>query len=194
MKKTALAIACALSVTVTAYAQTPPAPPATATPPAATDPAAGANPAPAGAQQAPVPAARGPALALALEAAQVAIETCTAKEQKIGVSVVDSAGVLKALLATDGASPRGVQSSTNKAKTALEFKAPTSQLAEQIKTDKTLADKIAANPNLNARAGGVLLKVNDEIIGAIGVGGARGSEKDEECALAGIQKIQTRLQ
>lgn len=193
MNKTALVIACALSATVTAYAQTPVAPPATATPPAATAPAVGTNPAPAGAQQAPVPAARGPALALALEAAQVAIETCTAKEQKIGVSVVDSAGVLKALLATDGASPRGVQSSTNKAKTALEFKAPTSQLAEQSKTDKALADKIAANPNLNARAGGVLLKVNDEVIGAIGVGGARGSEKDEECALAGIQKVQARL-
>lgn len=194
MNKTALAIACALFATVTVYAQTPVAPPATATPPAATAPAVGANPAPAGAQQAPVPAARSPALALALEAAQVAIETCTAKEQKIGVSVVDSAGVLKALLATDGASPRGVQSSTNKAKTALEFKAPTSQLAEQIKTDKALADKIAANPNWNARAGGVLLKVNEEVIGAIGVGGAIGSEKDEECALAGIQKIQTRLQ
>lgn len=195
MNKTALAVTLAFSATVTAYAQTPAAPPATATPPAATapSPTPGATPAPAGAQQAPVPAARGPALALALEAAQVAIETCTAKEQKIGVSVVDSAGVLKALLATDGASPRGVQSSTNKAKTALEFKAPTSQLAEQIKYDKDLADKIAANPNWNARAGGVLLKVNDEVIGAIGVGGARGSEKDEECALAGIQKVQTRL-
>lgn len=193
MNKTALAMTLAFCATVTAYAQTPAAPPATATPPAATAPAAAPDPAPAGAQQAPVPAAQGPALALALEAAQVAIETCTAKEQKIGVSVVDSAGVLKALLATDGASPRGVQSSTNKAKTALEFKAPASQLAEQIKTDKDLADKIAANPNLNARAGGVLLKVNEEVIGAIGVGGARGSEKDEECALAGIQKVQARL-
>jgi uncharacterized protein GlcG (DUF336 family) len=107
--------------------------------------------------------------------------------------VVDSAGVLKVLLAADGASPRGVQSSTNKAVTALTFNAATSQLGEQSKVDKALADKIAANPNFNARAGGVLLKSGAEVIGAIGVGGARGSENDEACALAGIQQVQARL-
>lgn len=140
-----------------------------------------------------VPPARGPALDLALEAAQAAIDTCKAREQKAAVSVVDSAGVLKALLATDGASPRGVSSSTAKAVTALTFKAPTSQLAERVKNDKELADRIAANTAYNARAGGVLLSVGDEIVGAIGVGGARGSDVDEACALAGVQKIQGRL-
>jgi uncharacterized protein GlcG (DUF336 family) len=39
----------------------------------------------------------------------------------------------------------------------------------------------------------VLLKVGDEVIGAIGVGGAKGSEKDEACAVAGLQKIKGRL-
>jgi uncharacterized protein GlcG (DUF336 family) len=172
MKKIAFALALALPQL--GAAQTPATAPPTPTP-------------------VPIPAARGPALELALEAARVAIDTCTGLEQKIGVSVVDSAGVLKVLLATDGASPRGVQSSTNKALTALAFKTATSQLNELIKTDKELADKVAANTNYNSRAGGVLLKVNDEIIGAVGVGGARGSEKDEACALAGIQKIQSRL-
>jgi len=156
----------------------------------AADPAPAA---PAATQPAPVPAARGPALDLAVEAALEAIKTCTAIEQKVAVSVVDSAGVLKVLLASDGAAPRGVQSGNNKAVTALAFKTATSQIAEQVKTDKELADKIAANPNYAARAGGVLIKVNDEIIGAIGVGGARGSEKDEACALAGLQKVQARL-
>lgn len=142
---------------------------------------------------APQPPARGPALDLALEAAQVAIDTCKAREQKAAVSVVDSAGVLKVLLATDGASPRGVSSSTAKAVTALTFKAPTSQLAERIKSDKELADKIAANTAFNARAGGVLLVVDGEVIGAVGVGGARGSDVDEACGLAGVQKVQARL-
>jgi uncharacterized protein GlcG (DUF336 family) len=141
----------------------------------------------------PAPPARGPSLELALEAAKLAIETCTAREQKIGVTVIDSGGVQRVLLATDGASPRGVASSTNKALTALNFKAATSQLNEQIKTDKTLADAIAANSSFNSRAGGVLIKVGDEIIGAIGVGGARGSEVDEACALAGLEKVQSRL-
>jgi hypothetical protein len=47
--------------------------------------------------------------------------------------------------------------------------------------------------NYLARAGAVLIKVNDEIIGVIGVGGARGSDKDEQYALAGLQKVQARL-
>jgi len=138
-----------------------------------------------------VPAAKGPAVELAIEAARVAIETCAADGgQKIGASVVDSAGVLKVLIAADGTSPRGVTSSTNKAVTALTFKTNTGKLFEQIKTDKALADNVAANTSLNARPGGVLIKVGDEIIGAIGVGGGR---TDEPCALAGLQKIQSRL-
>src|ERR1700719_624652 len=67
------------------------------------------------------PAARGPSLKLALEAAQKALDTCKGLDQKIGVTVVDSSGVLKVVLATDGASTRGVASSTNKALTALAF-------------------------------------------------------------------------
>jgi uncharacterized protein GlcG (DUF336 family) len=143
---------------------------------------------------APQPPARGPAFDLALEAARTALDVCKEKGFNTGVSVVDSAGVLKVLLAADGTSPRGVQSSTNKAVTALTFKVATSQLGERGKIDTALAEKIAANANFNNRAGGVLLKVGDTIIGAIGVGGARGSENDEACALAGIQKVQSRLQ
>jgi uncharacterized protein GlcG (DUF336 family) len=147
----------------------------------------------AAAQPAPQPAARGPALDLALEAAREALDVCTAKGFNVGVSVIDSGGVAKVVLAKDGASPRGVASSTNKAVTSLTFKAATSQLGEQIKTDTQLAEKINASPNFNARAGGVLLKVGNEVIGAIGVGGARGSENDEACALAGIEKIKGKL-
>lgn len=139
------------------------------------------------------PAARGPSLKVALVAAQKALETCKGLEQKVGVTVVDSAGVPKVVLATDGASPRGVASSTNKALTALAFGAATSDLGERAKTDADLAAKVAANASYNTRAGGVLLRVGDQVIGAIGVGGAKGSEKDEACALAGVQKVRSRL-
>ncbi|MFP5391249.1 MAG: GlcG/HbpS family heme-binding protein [Gammaproteobacteria bacterium] len=175
MKKlNALTALLLLSCSAGALAQTPNAAAAAAAPPA--------------------PPARGPAYALALEAAQSAIEACHARDQKVAVSVVDSAGVLKVLLAADGASARGVASSTNKAVTALTFNQPTSALGEHIKADKALADKVAANPSFNARAGGVVLTVAGTPIGAIGVGGARGSENDEACALAGIAKVAARLQ
>jgi uncharacterized protein GlcG (DUF336 family) len=151
-------------------------------------------PAPAAApQNPPAPPARGPALELVVEAAQTALEAAKAGDQKVAVTVIDSAGVLKAVLVSDGAGPRAVQNSNFKAQAALAFKEPSARLAEEVKSNKELADKIAANPNYLARAGAVLIKVNDEIIGAIGVGGARGSEKDEAYAKAGLEKIQARV-
>lgn len=177
MKHNALAVLALLSSSL-AVAQAPS--------PGGTAGAPNANP--------PPPPARGPAVDVALDAARVALETCKAKGFNVAVTIVDSAGVQKVLLAADGAHARGVQSSTNKAVTALTFKRPTSQIAETIKTDKELADKIAANPSFAPRAGGVLLTAGSEIIGAIGVGGARGSENDEACALAGIDKVRNRLQ
>jgi len=170
MKRNVLALGLCCLVSL-AQAQTPPAP----------------------AQTPPPPPARGPALDLALEAAKVALETCRGLDQKVGVSVIDSGGVLRVLLATDGAAARGVQNSTFKAQTALNFNKTTSQLAEEAKTDKALADKLAANPNFISRAGGIPIVVGGELIGAIGVGGARGSEKDEACALAGLEKVRSRL-
>jgi uncharacterized protein GlcG (DUF336 family) len=128
-----------------------------------------------------------------LEAARVAIDTCKAKGFNVAVTVVDSAGVQKVLLAADGAHARGVQSSTNEAVTSLTFKTSASEIAESIKTDQELAANIAANPSFAPRAGGVALNVGDDLIGAIGVGGARGSENDAVCALAGIKKVQGRL-
>lgn len=140
-------------------------------------------------KQPPKPAAHGPTLESAIEVATAAVDACADKDQRAGVSIVDAAGVLKVLLAADGTSERGVLSSTAKAITALHFKAPTSELHTKQNTDKALAAQIAANPGFNARPGGVLLKFNNEIIGAIGVGGAK---TDEECALAAIDKIEAR--
>ncbi len=142
----------------------------------------------------PPPPARGPALDLAIEAARTALDNCTARQQKVSVSVVDSAGVLKALLASDGVHARGVASSTSKAVTALTFNSATAALGDKAKADPVLAARIAANPALNARGGGITISVGGTLIGAIGVGGARGSDIDEACALAGLAQVQNRLQ
>jgi uncharacterized protein GlcG (DUF336 family) len=179
MNKSLLALSIATALITSGFAQVP-----------ATSSASATSPAPAAP---PSPPARGPAAALAVEAVRVAVEACAAKGFAVGATVVDSAGIPKALLAADGASARGVQSSTNKAATAVTFGAATSALGERVKTDPDLAAKVAANTSLNTRAGGVLLKVGSDVIGAIGVGGARPSETDEACAQAGVEAIQARL-
>jgi len=148
--------------------------------------------APGGAPQR-VPAARGPDMALALEAAQTAISTCATNGYKVAASIVDSAGVQKVLLAADGASKVAVESSTRKAVTANLMKAATSEIQEKMKTDQALAGKIAADTTLSGRAGGLPLMVGADVIGAVGVGGAPGGEKDEACTAAGIDKIKARM-
>ena len=53
---------------------------------------------------------------------------------------------------------------------------------------------LAKLPNLLLFGGGVVIKINDEMIGAIGAAGAPGGDLDENCARAGLEKIRARLQ
>ena len=147
-----------------------------------------------GPPRAPPKAARGPSLDLSLEAAQTAIATCKTNGYTVASSVIDSAGVLKVLVASDGAAMNPVTSSTRKAEAALKYKKPTSDIENDVKTDAALAAAITADQTMMARAGALPLVVNGEVIGAIGVGGAPGGDKDQACAKAGLDKIASRLQ
>ena len=52
---------------------------------------------------------------------------------------------------------------------------------------------LAKLPRLLEAGGGVVIKLGDEAIGAIGASGAPGSALDEACAKAGLAKIEDRL-
>jgi uncharacterized protein GlcG (DUF336 family) len=159
---------------------------------------AGARPAaPAAAPPSPaaaVPPARGPAYHLALEAAQLALADCAGKGYKVSVTVVDSTGAARVVLADDGARQRAVDSSAAKALTVITFRESSGAVEQHAAADPALAARIAADSRLRARAGGLPLVVNGEIIGAIGVGGAPGGEKDEACAATALAAVGPRLQ
>ena len=112
---------------------------------------------------------------------------------KIGVAIIDAAGLPKLSYVADGASGGHAYTAFRKAYTALTFKMPTSQVGSLTKTDPGVAARVKADSNLLTFAGGMPLIVGDQIIGAIGVSGAEPSAKDEECGLAGINKIKDRL-
>lgn len=149
-------------------------------------------------QPAPSPA-RAPDMALALEAAQAAVAKCAADNVKAGASIVDSAGVLRIMVSADGASKGAVESSTKKAYTAATLKAATLDTLKKMEADAALKAKIDADTTLFVRPGGLPLMVGNEVVGAIGVGGAQtlngvpGGERDAACAKAGIEKIQAKL-
>ena len=142
----------------------------------------------------PESTARGPSLALALEAAQVAIESCRTKGYLIGVSVVDSVGEARAMITADGADGSHVFVAMRKALTALAAEMPSAKAADLVASDKALLARI--KPNMFVMGGALPIIVNREIIGAIGVSGAAGmpfGHQDELCAAAGLSKIQSRL-
>jgi uncharacterized protein GlcG (DUF336 family) len=155
--------------------------------------AASAQAPPAGPRPPPPPPAPAVPEGLALEAAQTALLTCTANGYKVGASVVDSVGGTHLTIGVDGVRQGGLDSSVKKAFTALTLKSPTSAIEAQAKTDAAVQAKLTADPRLFARAGGVPIMAGGAVIGAIGVGGAPGGEKDEACALAGLAKIKDRL-
>jgi uncharacterized protein GlcG (DUF336 family) len=55
------------------------------------------------------------------------------------------------------------------------------------------AANVAQIPGFLLLGGGVPVKVGDEVIGAVGVGGAPGGHLDEKCAMAGIAAVQDML-
>jgi uncharacterized protein GlcG (DUF336 family) len=130
--------------------------------------------------------------ALAVEAAQTAVAACKAQGYTISVSIVDRLGNPKLLLVGDGASALSRRLSRRKAYTAAVRRVSTGELAKQVGApgafNPTLYDT-----QLVTAIGGLPIKVGDETIGAIGVSGAPGGDKDEACANAGIAKISDRL-
>ena len=141
----------------------------------------------------PAPPARGPALALAVEGAMAAIQACAANGYKVTAVVLDSSGAQRVVLANDGAPGMTAQVGTRKAFTAVTFKTSSGAVGERAKTDKALADRIAADPRLITWAGAQPLMAGSELIGALGVSGAPGGDKDDACTSAGIAKIKDRL-
>jgi uncharacterized protein GlcG (DUF336 family) len=141
----------------------------------------------------PKPASPGPSLELALEAAQTAMATCAANGYKIAVIVIDSGGITRVALTSDGVGPGPVTYSARKANTSLKYSESSLAMQEKAKTDTALAAAITADTTLLARGGGLPLMSKGVLIGAIGVGGAPGGEKDDVCAIAAVEKIKGRL-
>jgi uncharacterized protein GlcG (DUF336 family) len=52
---------------------------------------------------------------------------------------------------------------------------------------------LAKLPHLLFFGGGVVIKIDNEVVGGIGASGAPGAMLDHNCALAGLEKIRDRL-
>jgi len=129
---------------------------------------------------------------LAYEALTTAVETCARQGQHVSGVVLDPGGLQQAFLRGDGAGIHTVDTADYKANTTLSFRIDGVDLVERAKT-RPPPGPIGKLPRLLLAQGAVLIKAGDEIVGAIGISGARGNNMDTACARAGVDKIKDRL-
>ncbi|HUB94713.1 MAG TPA: heme-binding protein [Stellaceae bacterium] len=128
--------------------------------------------------------------ALANEAVGAAVAACAKQGYAETVVIVDADGVRQAELRGDGAGIHTLDSANDKAYTSITFKTDTGALVGRAQQIGTLTSKL---PHLLLFQGGLVIKIGDEVVGAIGASGAPGGPLDEGCAKAGIDAIRDRL-
>ena len=128
-------------------------------------------------------------MGLAGKAIQASLDACNKDGYRVSVSVVDRAGVLRAMARADGAGSHTVDSSRKKAYTAASLRRPTTELAELINRVPTLQALREMNDQVLMLGGGLPIELGGEIVGGIGVGGAPGAHLDDACAQAGLDAI-----
>jgi uncharacterized protein GlcG (DUF336 family) len=80
-----------------------------------------------------------------------------------------------------------------KAWTAVTFTRNTSDFVKALK-DGTIGAGLAGVPGVTPLAGGVVIEAAGSLLGAVGVAGAPGGDKDEACAKSGLAAVQDRLE
>jgi uncharacterized protein GlcG (DUF336 family) len=129
---------------------------------------------------------------LAVEAAQAAMAACKAQGYNVTVTVADRTGMPKVVIVRDGPPGVGSESTRRKAYTAAVQRVSTGDFTKRISTPGAFNPTIY-DPQLTTGLGGVPIKVGEDMIGGIATAGAPGGDKDEACAIAGLEKIKDRL-
>src|SRR3989475_6989981 len=129
---------------------------------------------------------------IASELAQKMVDAALAKARELGVSenvaILDDGGNLKAFRRMDGAPILSIEIAQNKAYTAL-FGVATQDFFDFIQRDPSLLAGIPTLARVAAYGGGLPIKVEGELVGAIGVSGAPTVQNDIDCASAALALV-----
>lgn len=129
---------------------------------------------------------------ISLAEAQAAVAAAQAKAQELklamDIAVVDAGGNLKAFARMDGAWLGSIDISIKKAKTARYFDMPTGEIGKLSQPGGPLYQIEVSNAGLITFPGGVPIKADGAVIGAIGVSGST-VENDHTVAAAGAAAV-----
>ena len=131
-------------------------------------------------------------LDLATQIAAATVADCSTKGYAVTATVVDRAGTVRAVLRADNAGPHTLDASRQKAYTSASARNATTAMLETVQKNPGAATLVDI-PGFLVLGGGVPVRAGNDVIGAVGVGGAPAGAIDEQCALAGIEKVKEAL-
>ena len=131
-------------------------------------------------------------LELANQLAAATVASCLAGGYNVTAAVVDRAGQLRALQRADNAGPHTLGAAQAKAFTSASARNSTLAMMEGAQKNPAAANLVHI-PGFLLLGGGVPVKAGNDVIGAIGVGGAPGGHLDEQCAVAAIEQAKDLL-
>jgi glc operon protein GlcG len=108
---------------------------------------------------------------------QAARESAQQRKAPSAIAVVDPGGDLLAFQRMDGVRPASVDLAIQKARTAARLQRPTAEIEESINNGRTAF----VTAQIMALRGGVPVRVNGKVVGAVGVAGLS-KESDAEIA------------
>ena len=128
---------------------------------------------------------------MATTMAMAAVDACKAQGYNVSVHVLGRDGQVIVALRNEKSGLATFENSLKKAYTARTFRIPSGQFANNVKGNPNTAALFLTN--ITPAQGALPIKIGEETIGAIGISGAPGGDKDEACAKAGIDKVANQL-
>jgi uncharacterized protein GlcG (DUF336 family) len=127
--------------------------------------------------------------------AKEALATCRAEGYKVSIRVVDADNVVRVILRDDDAFPSSEAVTILKASTVILTGKDSGPPAAPPSTQTGGAPPLPATapPGTTYFPGGLAIKVGDQIVGALGISGAPGGDKDAVCGRDALAKVADRL-
>jgi len=127
----------------------------------------------------------------ALVIATTAMADCKTKGFRVSATVVGRNGEVLVQLRGDGTGPHTMDNSFKKAYTSRTFRIPSGEMEDRLKKNPAMGAQYL--PGFTTGRGALPIKIGEEVVGAVGVSGAPGGDKDEDCVKVGIEKVADQL-
>lgn len=131
-------------------------------------------------------------LELANQIAAASVAACSAKGYAVAATVVDRSGNIRAVQRSDNAGPHTLAASLQKAWTSASARNNTQAMMETAQKNPGAANLVHI-PGFLLLGGGVPVRIGNDVIGAVGIGGAPGGHLDEQCAVAALDQVKDLL-